>query len=964
MKKLQATLLTFICCIIFFACEDDFIDIKPTSPTDEFIGELKTIELYAETENFHINDTVLCYMLAPDDSQISRKCHVSKSDGKTIVNFEEGLADGTYRLLYFEYEITSNDNKITMQYGLGCRIKIYKNHVQLLDSFDKTMQMTGSGTEDDPYIVTCGPHLYNLTLGVKDFYEYDKFNGAYFKQVADISLHDASYYCKHENGWTPIGDVAYPFVGIYDGDGHIISNMYSHHNEICGVGLFGHITNSSIQNLTIANADISGPVGVGGIAGCLMSLSGERTTSSIINCNVINSKIKTTSNGIGAGGIVGIIDMHTVGLIENCKSKDNTIDADYNAGGIIGSSSAYSLTSIDLCENSSIVTTNYAGAGGIIGVADTLSITTSINSGAICGAIKYSGENPNSIGRGVGGICGGSGISWISGCENKAEVSGYEGVGGIIGTTRLAYSEENGALYNNTYLRYCKNSGKISCKNSHIGGLCGEAQLGCFGSLNTGDVSGNDHVGGIAGHTSLSVIHNTINKGKIEGENYIAGISAISNSGVYANCQNYGKITAYGSHAAGIVSLSGNNTMIHYCGNYNQVSGTSSPVGGIVGAFGNPREWSSINIAEVVFGCAEICVSFLGPTFAIAEHALNIGETTKYVLKCIELGVELIMKIPSTTLWGYGVDHLANPHHIETLESSIKAKLSLCINNYLAEINDIRTNHSYSSTTPFSSQPLYNQSQNIVNLSNHLTTLSDGDEVNNDYFNNKLNNRMQERAEDIHENNKNKEIVYTVFGAASIVATTACAIGAFVATGGLATGFIVFGTISGVVGGINSISKGAADYTDNVIIISQCVNANSIECFNVSDSEAGGLVGRMYDRGMMYDCLNTGYFPSKGGNFIGHADNEVVVSNCLTLTNDTYSVLINKSGATCKFNNLYFYSTDDYNEPLGTMLSASEVGNPNSYNNWNIGNSSETWTIPTLSSGYSFPVPFTSEMTK
>ena len=146
--------------------------------------------------------------------------------------------------------------------------------------------------------------------------------------------------------------------------------------------------------------------------------------------------------------------------------------------------------------------------------------------------------------------------------------------------------------------------------------------------------------------------------------------------------------------------------------------------------------------------------------------------------------------------------------------------------------------------------------------------------------------------------------------------------------------------------------------------ISQCVNANSIECFNVSDSEAGGLVGRMYDRGMMYDCLNTGYFPSKGGNFIGHADNEVVVSNCLTLTNDTYSVLINKSGATCKFNNLYFYSTDDYNEPLGTMLSASEVGNPNSYNNWNIGNSSETWTIPTLSSGYSFPVPFTSEMTK
>lgn len=962
MKKLFIFIPLIFLALI--ACKDDMPNVSPNTPIDDFAGDLMSFELGAEAENFHFNDTVECYMIAPNEATISRKCLISKNNDKTIVNLEEGLADGTYRLLYFEYKVVSNESTTTMQYGLGCRIEIYKKQVMLLDSFDKTMQMTGAGTEEDPYIVTCGPHLYNLTLGVKDFYQYDKFNGAYFKQVADISLHDASYYCKHENGWTPIGDVSYPFNGTYDGGGHRITNMYSHHDEICGVGLFGHITNSSIQNLTIANADISGPVGVGGIAGCLMSLSGERTTSSIINCNVINSKIKTTSNGIGAGGIVGIIDMHTVGLIENCKSKDNTIGSEYNAGGIVGSSSAYSLTSIDLCENTSKITTNYAGAGGIVGVADTLSITTSINSGAVCGAIKYSGENPNSIGRGVGGICGGSGISWISGCENKAEVSGYEGVGGIIGTTRLAYTEENGALYNNTYLRYCKNSGKISSSNSHVGGLCGEAQLGCFGSLNTGDISGGDHVGGIAGHTSLSVIHNTINNGSIKGNNYVAGISAISNSGVYANCQNYGTITASGSHAAGIVSLSGNNTMIHYCGNYNQVSGTNSPVGGIVGEFGNPREWTPINIAEVVFGCAEIGVSFLGPTFAIVEHALNLGESAKYILKCVELGVELIMKIPSTTLWGYGVDHLANPHHIETLEASIKAELNTCINNYLTEINDIRTTHSFSSTTPFSSQPLYNQSQNIVNLSNFLTTLSDGEEVNNNNFNNKINDKMHERAEKIHKNNENKEIVYTVFGAASIVATTVCAIGAFVATGGLATGFIVGGTICGVVGGINSISKGAADYTDNVIIISQCVNADSIVCLNVSDSEAGGLVGRMYDRGMMYDCLNTGYFPSKGGNFIGHADNEVVVTNSLTLTNDSYSVLINKSGASCKFKNLYFYSTDDYNEPLGTMLSASEVGNPNSYNNWNIGNSSSLWTIPTLSSGYSFPVPFTSEMTK
>lgn len=958
--------------LLFTACDDDSLDINPIPPIDNFIGDFKTLELGAETENFHINDTVMCYMLAPDDSQISRKCYVSKTNDKTIVNFEQGLADGTYRLLYFEYELISDSTTITMQYGLGCRIQIYKQNVQLLDSFDKTLQMTGSGTKEDPYIVTCGPHLYNLTLGVKDFYEYDKFNGAYFKQVADISLHDASYYCKHENGWTPIGDVAYPFVGTYDGGGHKIKNMYSHHEELCGVGFFGHISNSSIQNLTIEKADISGPVGVGGVAGCLMTLSGEHTTSSIINCHVKNSTIKASNNGIAIGGVAGLIDMHTVGIIDSCESIGNTIQAEYNAGGIVGCGSAYSLTSIDLCKNTSNITTNYAGAGGIIGVADTLSVTTSRNEGNIKGAIMYAGDNSSSIGRGAGGICGGSGVSWISGCENSGEISGYEGVGGIIGSTRLAYSEENGALYNNTYLRYCKNSGKVSASNSHVGGLCGEGQLGCFGSLNTGDIKGADHVGGIAGHTSLSIIHNTINNGTISGNNYVSGISALSNSGVYANCQNYGKITATGSNAAGIVGLSGNNTMIHYCGNFNQISGGSSPAGGIVGEIGNPREWSALNICEIVFGSAEIVLSFLGPTCAIIEEASEVGKTAKYVMLATELSIELVMKIPSTTLWGYGIDHLANPHLIESLESSIKAELTDNATTYIGEINNIRSGYSFANIPPFSTDVLSLYSINIVALSNHLTPTSDDSEENNTHFNDRINDTMHERAEKIEKNNENKEIALAVIEGISIVVSTVCAIGAtvasVVATSGAAAPFIVAGTIAGVAGGACSISKGASDYTDNVVIISQCVNANSISCSNINDSDVGGIVGHLYDRGIVKDCLNTGDVPNGFGHFIGRTGQKVEISNCLSLAphpkyNDYF--LINLLGANSSVDNLYFYSNDyitfDYN---GTNLSSSEISNPNSFDNWDIGSSNELWNIPTITSGNTFPIPFTSEMTK
>lgn len=971
MKKLYFILS--IICVLFTACEDDFNNIIPSQPIDEYVGNMKTFVLGTEAENFHFNDTIECYMLTPKDVEISRKCLISKNNDKTIVNLEEGLTDGTYRLLYFEYVIISNDNTITKQYGLGCRIEVNNNEAVIIDSFDKTMKMTGSGTKDDPYIVTCGPHLYNLTLGVKDFYEYDKFNGAYFKQVADISLHDASYYCKHEEGWTPIGDVAYPFVGTYDGGGHKIKNMYSHHTQLCGVGLFGHITNSSIQNLTIENADISGPMGVGGIAGCLMTLSGERTTSSIINCHVANSKITTISGGAAVGGIAGIIDMNTVGLIEQCKSTNNSISAYYNAGGIVGSSSAYSLTSIDLCENTSNITTRYAGAGGIIGVADTLSITTSSNSGKITGAINFSGDNSNSIGRGTGGICGGSGVSWISGCENQGEISGYEGVGGIIGSTRLAYSEENGALYNNTYLRYCKNSGNVSASNSHVGGLCGEGQLGCFGSLNIGDITGMNHVGGIAGHTSLSVIHNTINNGTICGNNYVSGISALSNSGVYANCQNYGKITASGSNAAGIVGLSGNSTMIHYCGNFNQISGGSSPMGGIVGEIGDPREWSAINICEIVFGSAEIVLSFLGPTCAIIEEAFEIGKTAKYILLASELTIDLVMKIPSITLWGYGIDHLANPHLLETLEASIEADLTNLVTNLISEINSIRTSYSFTEIPSFSTQALSQQAINSQKLSDYLTTLSESKEENNvNNFNGKINETMHERAEKIEKNNENKEIAFAVIEGVSIVVTTACAIGAtvasVVATGGAATPFIIAGTVAGIAGGACSISKGASDYTDNVIFITQCVNANSITCSNIDNYDVGGIVGHLYDRGIVKDCLNTGNCPNNAGHFVGRTGQKVEISNCLSLASfDKYDnyFLIRQLGANSSADELYFHS-DDYSayDYKGTRLSSSEISNPNNYDGWNIGSTNELWTIPSISSGNSFPVPFTSEMTK
>ena len=955
MNKFYLLFLYVFLGIFMAACSDEPLMDGPSVPPYE--GGFKELTLGVEGESLVV-DSAMCYMLYEDDVQFRRKCYVAKKEDKTLVTFDKGLADGIYRLLYFEYTLPKpegeNGEIKTRQYGMGCRIRVLKGIAKMIDSFDKTLRMTGSGTEDDPYIVSCAPHLYNLTLEIGDFYEYEKFIGAHFRQVADISLADASYYCKHEEGWTPIGNHVYPFVGFYDGDGHKITDIYSHQGRMVGVGLFGHISESTIKNLTVENADIYGVAGVGGIVGSMVSLSGERTSSLVNNCSVRNSTIKGSATDgdinketFSVGGIVGLIDMYTIGAVSECRSVNNTIMADYNAGGIVGGSSAYSLTSIDLCENNSSVTAGYAGVGGIIGVADTLSVTTSTNLGRVSGAEKYTGA-PNTMGRGVGGICGGAGVSWFSGCENKGAVKGNEGVGGIVGSTRLSST-----LFNTTYLRYCMNSGNIEASGNFAGGLCGESQFGCFGSANSGSVKGQDYVGGIVGYTSLSVVHNSLNNGEVNGRDYVAGITAKSDMGAYAVCQNYGKIEGTGSMTAGIVGLTGNHTILHYCANNGAVTGNKTPVGGIVGEIGDPREWSALNITEVVFGSVEIIASFIGPTFAAIEH-FNKG--AKVVLEIVELTAEGILKIPSSVLYGIGVHHLQHPHHIETLVASIDADMKNRMEKTLNEIQKVRLGAEFTVPTPYVSQPLTGYADYIEELADLIS----GSEQQNEKFNERINEVMHERAEEIQLDNENKETIYTIVGTISLVVTAGCAIAATVATGGTA-GFIAAGTVAGVVGGINSICKGAADYTDNVIILSQCVNTAQISCSNISGDKVGGLAGRIHDRGCIYDCLNTGKGPEdEGGSLVGSIGKDYEVTHCLSLyTESCWDGLFGDKEV----------SLSESNGVVSSMLVSPEnISSVGYFKNkgWSIGANDSRWTIPATGEEgkFVFPVPYKSEMMK
>ncbi len=161
--------------------------------------------------------------------------------------------------------------------------------------------------------------------------------GKTIKLAADIDL------CNVD--WTPIGvhgDACAIYGFTFDGQGHTISNLNVNNTSIEGTpsaGLFGFIhpgddATSTIKNLTVKNAKVSGKHNVAVIAGYM--------TGTIENCHVENAKIVNTHDGDGketcgdkAGVIAGYLN-HASSTVKDCSAKDCTVTAGRDAGQLVG----------------------------------------------------------------------------------------------------------------------------------------------------------------------------------------------------------------------------------------------------------------------------------------------------------------------------------------------------------------------------------------------------------------------------------------------------------------------------------------------------------------------------------------------------------------------------------------------------------------------------------------------------
>lgn len=188
----------------------------------------------------------------------------------------------------------------------------------------------------------------------------------------------------------------YSFCGVFNGQGHVISNLYSHESYIEGAdeshnllrnALFGNVYNGEVKNLGVANAEIWIDPKDDSAAGkgILVDWMGK---SKITNCWTSGSIYSGTKIEKNIGGIVGITVQgctisgcySTATLTGNFTNSEglytepNPADWPFDTiGGIVGARFDGKLTVTDCWFDGKIVVNSnsfQATVGGIVGYAD------------------------------------------------------------------------------------------------------------------------------------------------------------------------------------------------------------------------------------------------------------------------------------------------------------------------------------------------------------------------------------------------------------------------------------------------------------------------------------------------------------------------------------------------------------------------------------------------------------------
>jgi len=374
-------------------------------------------------------------------------------------------------------------------------------------------------------------------------------------ELSDFTIKYASVFAQGAN--TDIGIICGSTSAKISGvkaDGFIDAKDSSNVGGIVG-------STSSSVSASESNADIVGFDHVGGIVGYV------KLSPSVFE-DLVNHGNISANNCVG-GIFGGVHEAADVIYVDECQNNGN-ISGKSHVGGIAGYMEGKVNSIIQSTSSGAVISGDYY-VGGLVGEAVNVAISNCSNEGSEISASScllvndmYYAYLGGYVGKGysvdhcvnnvpltylarglyVGGIAGYL-SNGVTDCENNADITANDNVGGIAG-----YVSTNSAMN----VLNLKNNANITAK-SKVGGIAGEWKFSApltFGeSSNSGKINGTNILGGLIGEIGASVdsvisVYNASNTGDVYGtEHRVGGLfgeiwgkndsSSIANSSVSAN---------------------------------------------------------------------------------------------------------------------------------------------------------------------------------------------------------------------------------------------------------------------------------------------------------------------------------------------------------------------------------------------------------------------------------------------
>jgi len=243
-----------------------------------------------------------------------------------------------------------------------------------LDAIARRKYGGGTGRPNDPYLIYTAEQMNVIGLYEQDWAKH-------FRLMTDIDLSDYKGTDYNIIGyWVGLDSPENrPFRGVFDGNGHTISNFTYTCTDVNCIGLFGYI---------------------------------EAPEAAIRGLGLIDPNIDAGTEGWGIGSLAGYL---REGAITDCYVEGGSVSGNEEVGGLLGINWECAITN---CYSTSIVSGN-EDVGGLAG-DNVGTITNCYSTGSVSGD------------EWVGGLVG---FNWgtITNCYSTGLVEGAVDVGGLVG---------------------------------------------------------------------------------------------------------------------------------------------------------------------------------------------------------------------------------------------------------------------------------------------------------------------------------------------------------------------------------------------------------------------------------------------------------------------------------------------------------------------------------------------------